>query len=164
MACRLDSVCKFICTQGNWAVTNLQLQKILYVAQMYYMGQHDGERLVDTHFEAWDDGPISPVLYRKAEIFGASPVKDVFFNALDFCPEDSRRLLLEDVCPVLLKRTPGELVDIIHWQQGAWAKNYIPRATSVLIPDQDIVKEYQDRVRDFGGPGSGLIPETIARR
>ena len=157
MPCRLDSVCKFICTQGDWAVTNARLQKILYVAQMYYMGQHDGERLVDTHFEAWDDGPISPALYRKTETFGVSPVKDVFFNALDFCPEDSRRLLLEEVCPDLLKRTPGELADITHWQQGAWARNYVPGAKFALIPDPDIVKEYQDRVRDFGLPGSGPI-------
>jgi hypothetical protein len=71
---------------------------------------------------------------------------------------------LEEVCPDLLKRTPDELVDITHWQQGAWAKNYAQRAISALIPDQDIVKEYQDRVRDFGGPGSGLILETIAPR
>jgi uncharacterized phage-associated protein len=153
MACRLDSVCKFICTEGDWAVTNLQLQKILYVAQMYYMGQHDGERLVDTYFEAWDEGPISPDLYRKTETFGMSPVKDVFFNAFDFCPEDTRRLLLEEVCPDLLKRTPDELADITHWQRGAWAKNYVPGATSALIPDRDIVKEYQDRVRDFGRAG-----------
>jgi uncharacterized phage-associated protein len=151
MAARLDSACKFICTQGEWRVTNLQLQNILYMAQMYYMGEHGGERLVETHFEARDDGPVSPSLDDMAKSFGGAPVKDVFFDAREFCPEDSRGILLEAVCADLLKRTLAELVDITNWQHGAWAKNYLAGADPALIPDRDIVKEYQDRVAESGG-------------
>ena len=39
---RLDSVAKFICESGGWGVSNLQLQKIIYMAQMYYMGSTVG--------------------------------------------------------------------------------------------------------------------------
>jgi uncharacterized phage-associated protein len=151
MAARLDSVCKFICAQGEWRVTNLQLQNILYMAQMYYMGEHGGERLVDTHFEACDDGPVSPDLDDRAKSFGATPVKDVFLHAHEFCPEDSRRILLEAVCADLLKRTLAELLGITNWQRGAWAKNYLAGANRRLIPDRDIIKEYQDRAMDSHG-------------
>jgi hypothetical protein len=34
MLARLESVAKFSCEEGNWRVANLQLQKILYLAQM----------------------------------------------------------------------------------------------------------------------------------
>jgi len=77
MAARTDSACKFICKAGDWRVTNLQLQKILYFSQMCYLGlEHD--RLADTAFEAWDYGPVSPKVYRQVRMFGSSPIRDVF--------------------------------------------------------------------------------------
>ena len=42
-------------------VTNLQLQKKLYVANMLLRGEHK-TRLVHGHFEAWNYGPVHPAL------------------------------------------------------------------------------------------------------
>jgi len=147
MAARLDSVCKVICEQGDWKVTNLQLQKILYMVQMYYMGGHQGARLVDADFEAWDYGPVEPTLYRKARMFGASPLQDVFYNARPFKTSDERLTFISEACEQLLPLRPGELVDITHWSDGAWAKNYVPRVKGIVIPDEDIVAEYHARQR-----------------
>ena len=147
MAARLDSVCKYICEKGGWKVSNLQLQKILYMAQMYHMGRNDGARLVDTDFEAWDYGPVSPSLYRKARMFGASPVQDVFYEARKFKENDPRKEDLTQVCDELLPLRPGALVDITHWPHGAWANNYVPGIRGVLIPDNEIAAEYHARLR-----------------
>ena len=147
MVARLDSVCKFICERGSWNVSNLQLQKILYLAQMYHMGRHSGERLVDTSFEAWDYGPVSPSLYRKARMFGSSPIQDVFYEARRFKDDDARRAELVQVCDELLPLKPGALVDITHWSQGAWAKNYVPGIRGIVIPDGEIAAEYESRLR-----------------
>jgi len=146
MAARLDSVCRFICERGDWRVTNLQLQKILYVAQMYHMGRSNGERLVDTKFEAWDYGPVSPELYRRARMFGSSPIKNVFFDARDFREDDPRRAELISVCDELLPMKPGALVDLTHWPHGAWAKNYVPGFRGIEIPDRDIAAEFRARL------------------
>jgi uncharacterized phage-associated protein len=146
MTARLDSVCKYICERGSWRVSNLQLQKLLYMAQMVYMGRNEGARLVDTNFQAWDYGPVSPELYSKARSFGASPVEDVFPNARVFNAGDSRRVVLDEVCDALLKLSPGQLVEMTHWEKGAWAKHYVPGAKYIPIPDPDIAREYADRI------------------
>ena len=148
MVARLDTVARFICKKGGWKVSNLSLQKILYMAQLYYMGKNSGNKLVDTKFEAWDYGPVSPDLYHRAKIFGSSPVDDVFFNARVFSSDDPRKAILDEVCDDLLKMSPGELVNITHWEKGAWAKHYVPGTRGIPIPDQDIYREYKDRLKD----------------
>jgi len=147
MAARLDSVCKFICERGDWKVTNLQLQKILYLAQMVYMGQNDGRRLADASFEAWDYGPVEPSVYRKVRMFGAGAIQDVFHEARPFKDTDDRKALLVQICDDLLPRKAGELVEITHWKDGAWARHYESGIRGIPIPDADIAAEYNDRIR-----------------
>ena len=144
---RLDSVAKFICEQGDWKISNLQLQKLMFMSQMFYMGEHNGARLVNTTFQAWDNGPVSPELYHKVKAFGAGPVKDVFFDALNFKEDDPRALAMKEVCRTLLGRKPGALIELSHWEQGAWARNYVPRIKGINIPDEHILDEYRERVR-----------------
>jgi len=146
MAARLDSVGKFICERGSWRVSNLQLQKIMYMSQMVYMGRNNGDRLVDCDFEAWDYGPVSPDLYRSAKMFGSAPVRDIFFAARHFGGSDRRKDVLLEVCDELLKMRPGDLVNITHWPGGAWAKHYVPGARGIPIPDSAIFAEYRARV------------------
>jgi uncharacterized phage-associated protein len=146
MAARLESVSKYICERGDWKVTNLQLQKVLYIAQMIHMGRTKGERLADAAFEAWDYGPVVPTLYRKVRMFGSSPIQDVFYEARPFLRTDARRALLDEVCKDLLPLRPGELVEITHWDRGAWAQHYEPGIRGIRIPDADIVAEYRKRL------------------
>jgi uncharacterized phage-associated protein len=146
MAARLESVAKFICERGRWKVTNLQLQKLIYMAQMMYMGRNS-ERLADADFEAWDYGPVEPTLYHKVKMFGSEPIEDVFSRARFFANDDPRRSVLVEVCDNLLRKRPGELVDVTHWTGGAWAKHYVPGTSGIPIPDDDIVLEYRDRLR-----------------
>ncbi len=145
MAARLESVAKYICEKSGWSISNLQLQKLMYLAQMIYMGRKDGKPLFEGNFEAWDYGPVEPNLYHKAKVFGSGPVQDVFRNALNFDEEDKRRDVMDDVTSRFLKYSAGDLVEITHWDGGAWAKHYIPNARNVAIPDEDILVEYRDR-------------------
>jgi len=146
MVARTDSASKFICEAGDWKVSNLQLQKILYLAQMVYLGQ-EGERLCDTEFEAWDHGPVSPRLYRQVRMFGAGPVQDVFYDARPFAASSKRREILADACRDLLPMRPGQLVEITHWKKGAWAKYYVPGAKGTRIPDDAIAREYVESIK-----------------
>jgi uncharacterized phage-associated protein len=102
--------------------------------------------LVDARFEAWDFGPIEPELYRKVRMYAAGPIPDVFYTAVPFIQADPRLASLVQVCDTLLTKSPDELVDITHWNKGAWAKNYVPGIRGVEIPDSDIIEEYQHRL------------------
>jgi uncharacterized phage-associated protein len=145
MAARLDSVAKFICERGDWTVSNLQLQKIMYLAQMLYMGEHAGERLFDGTFEAWNYGPVEPVLYHVVKSFGSRSIEDVFYSARRFADDSTRKAFLDNACPQLLRYKPHELVAITHWDGGAWAKYYEPNTKNIRIPDSAIFEEYKAR-------------------
>jgi len=118
MAARTDSVARYICRKAAWDITNLQLQKMLYLAQMFHMGRNNGERLMDAKFEAWDYGPVEPNVYHKVKVFGDGNIRDVFTEARRFEQDDPRRELLDDVCGKFLGYSAGDLVDITHWEKG----------------------------------------------
>lgn len=144
MSVASSAAARHICARGNWSVTNLALQKILYMAHMVHLGR-TGSRLVDAQFQAWDYGPVEPDLYRKVRMFGDRPIQDIFFVApvVEGMPE---RSTLDEACDFLLPKSPGELVAMTHWQNGAWAKHYVPGVRSIPIPDADIIAEYNARV------------------
>lgn len=132
-----------ICERSNWTISNLELQKILYLAHMVYMGR-TGHRLVDERFEAWDYGPVSPQLYHQVKVFGADPVRDVFHSAPPI-PQGDRLATIEEACDALLSRSAGQLVAETHWRDGAWAKNYRPGIRHMGISDDDILEEASRR-------------------
>lgn len=147
MAARLDSVAKYICEKAGWQVTNLQLQKLLYLTQMFHMGRNGGEKLFDGGFEAWDYGPVEPSLYHRAKVFGSDCISDIFHNARTFREGDPRRKVMDDVCRKFLPYSAGDLVEITHADGGAWAAHYVPKARNIRIPDADIWGEYKRRQR-----------------
>jgi len=145
MAARLESVAKYICKKSGWTVSNLQLQKLMYLAQMIYMGRNNGKPLFDGTFQAWDYGPVEPNLYHTVKGYGSGRIPDVFSGALGFEEDDPRRKVMDDVCKRFLKFSAGDLVDITHSDKGAWAEYYTPRARNIIIPDEAIFDEYKRR-------------------
>ena len=143
MSVASHSAARFICARGNWSVTNLSLQKILYLAHMVHLGR-TGQRLVNNDFEAWDYGPVEPDLYRAVRMFGSKPIQDIFYFSSPIAQGIEEATLVE-TCDALIPKKPGELVAITHWQNGAWAKNYVAGSRGIVIPDQDIIAEYNAR-------------------
>lgn len=56
-------------------ITNLKLQKVLYFAQAYYLAKL-GRPLFSDKIEAWEYGPVVPVVYRKYKTKGSNPIID----------------------------------------------------------------------------------------
>ena len=40
------SAAKRLCEKSDWTLTNLHVQKLLYIAHMFYMGENGGDKLV----------------------------------------------------------------------------------------------------------------------
>ena len=125
----------------NWRLSNLQMQKILYLAHMFYMGKHGGP-LLDEEFEAWDYGPVLPSLYHKIKFFGSGPVHDIFYNNR-IIKDGPEAEILNQAAQKFAHTKPGTLVAYTHREDGAWSKNYAPGARNMPIKNDDIVREYQ---------------------
>jgi len=148
MAVTGASAAKYLCGLSGWSLTNLKLQKLLYIAQMFYAGHNNGSALVDENFEAWDYGPVLPSVYHQVKMFGSDPIQDVFYSRVDInnTPEAD---MLEQTWNTAGKKSARDLVAISHWKDGAWAKNYRQGARGREIPLSDLVAEYNSRVERF---------------
>lgn len=143
MAVPALAAAKRLCERSGWSLTNLELQKLLYIAHMFHLGR-TSEPLIREHFEAWDYGPVVPSLYHKAKVFGSSKVGNIFRFAEDLTI-GSEAQMLDETYDQLATARPGRLVAITHWDGGAWANHYAPRRLGTLIPNKDILQEYRDR-------------------
>lgn len=132
-----------MCERSGWTLTNLQLQKMMYLAQMMHLGQK-GTRLFGGEFEAWDYGPVHPLVYAQAKIFGRDAIRGGFFGA-GSVDDSERAKMLDDACDQLSKMSSGKLVSITHWKDGAWAQYYVPGVRGIKIPDEAIIDEYNKR-------------------
>ena len=135
---------RFLCERSGWTLTNLELQKMLYLAQMVYMGEHEGRPLFTGTFEAWDLGPVLPEVYRRVRAFGAQPIQDVFFG-IRGVEDPERQETLEAAYDQLSKFRAAQLVNITHDEIGAWYKHYQPGMHHVVIPDGAIFEEAKER-------------------
>lgn len=135
------SAARLLGLKSGWTLSNLELQKIIYLAHMFYLGRA-GQPLVAGNFEAWDYGPIHPSLYHRAKVFGSDPVGNVFHDAPNV-PEGAARSILEEAYEKLGSAGPGRLVKATHRPNGAWAINYIPGVRGRVISNHDILAEYR---------------------
>lgn len=141
MAVFVLSAARRLATRSGWTLSNLELQKIIYLAHMFYLGRTKGEPLVMGNFEAWNYGPVHPDLYHRVKIFGSEPVQNIFHGTSEMADGPERKIL-DEAYDSLGKLGPGKLVHATHRLGGAWETNYIPGTRHRIIPNADILKEY----------------------
>lgn len=144
MAKAID-VASYFSEASGGKLSNLALQKYVYLAHMYFAGKNGGRRLVeDDNFQAWDYGPVSPKLYRSICGFGSSPIPSVMFHGATSLDKNEIEFAGE-VWNALKDASPGRLVQITHDTRGAWKRMYRPGERGIEIPQQEIVDEYNRR-------------------
>lgn len=137
-----DAANHLVAVSGN-SISNLRMQKILYMADMNFVGKNK-ERLLLEDFKAWDYGPVLSTLYCKCKAFGSRPVQNIFWGADDISGTPESEII--DLAWERLKGvTPGQLVGTTHSKLGAWAIKYVPGAKQIKISTQDMIDEYDRR-------------------
>jgi uncharacterized phage-associated protein len=144
MAVSSISAARTLCELRDWKLSNLELQKLLYLSEMYNLGMYD-QPLIDDDFEAWDYGPVVPSVYARARGYGSGPIPNVFHWVTSVPAGTRDYAMLKEISEQAKRFTAGQLVDITHWANGAWAKHYRSGERSIVIPKMDIRKEYLDR-------------------
>lgn len=131
---------KATCECAGWRLSNLALNRVLYIAHMYHLGQQ-GRPLIKEVFEAWDYGPILPAVYHKAKIFGRKPVRNIF-RAVPALPEDTDEYQsLSDTVQETWDWPSARLIAVTHWKQGAFYRYYTPDLR-MPIPHEEVFAEY----------------------
>lgn len=140
---------KHLGKKSKWMYTQLELQKLVYLAHMFHLVKEDNQPLVENRFEAWEWGPVHVDLYYKLRAAGASSIPKSFeewkiLKTVDETSTEARWLGYISEC-----FPPGNgasLLSITHNKHSAWKRCY-KRILNIEIPDSKIVQEYHDQVR-----------------
>ena len=154
-------------------VTNLSLQKLLYFAHGLSLIE-TGKPLVSGYFEAWQHGPVHPLVYRSFKDAGRAHIA---FRAkgVDVLTGRDRSLPLIDdpqalrfILKVLIaygRLSPGSLIDVTHARGGPWDFIVKKAEHSVVlgmrIPDDVISERFKNHVRSLNATPSGDEPDEI---
>ena len=103
------------------AITNLQLQKILYYIQGEYLAIYN-EPLFDNDMEAWDYGPVIPDVYYEYKHFVSDPIMGIH-------PHDINLFECDDAN--IIKKVVKEKIQLNVWKlakdthnESPWIKNF----------------------------------------
>jgi uncharacterized phage-associated protein len=146
MAASIMQVAKTLGRLSNWSLSNLEMQKIAFIAEMLHLGREDTP-LINEDWQAWSYGPVQPDLYHRAKIFGADPVRDIFVEPI-LAPHGSRSRAVHDAFNLMQNLTPGQMINITHQPGGAWATNYRQGSKNKIIPKPAIRAEYETLIAD----------------
>jgi len=127
-------------------ISNLALQKLLYLSHMVHSGRGRG-RLASNPFQAWDYGPVEPELYHKLKAYGASAIPSGILPADPYNEGTPEFSSIREVVDALKGSSPRRLVSITHAKKGAWARNYQPGVLGVEIPESHIIEEFNARLK-----------------
>ena len=134
-----------LCEISDWSISNLRLQKVLYFAHMHHLGEKKGPLIKET-FEAWDYGPVEPKLYHRVKMYGREAIGKIsFYFESGIEKNTSEYDMLKNLYEATKNRLNRDLIDIAHWEEGAWYHCYDPEKKYKPIPNDRILKEYNDR-------------------
>ena len=118
-------------------MTNLRLQKLLYLAQGYSLATYD-KPLFPEAIEAWKYGPVVPTVYSKYNKFNRGVIHDDPPDQGALTDEEAELIL--DVLSVFGKYSTGYLVDLSHRPDAPWAQVY--NESNIKLIDNTIIEEY----------------------
>lgn len=126
------------CTSEKKYISNLQLQKILYYIQRYYLKKKNIP-LFKEQFQAWQFGPVIPQVYYEYCGSGAMPIFERYEVDID---EDVRK----DIDPIIEKKRkmkPWQLVEETHKNGGAWDNVYRQGVGNKCIIPNEFIERYE---------------------
>lgn len=104
-------------------VTNLQIQKLMYFFEAYYMNIYEVDKLYECNFCAWAFGPVAIPLYKEFRKFGNGKIELTEQNRKDGenIPKEKKELL--DIIYNAFKETSAmDLVELTHMQESPWSQ------------------------------------------
>lgn len=102
-------------------VTQLQVQKLMYFFEAYYMNKNNTDKLYECNFNAWMFGPVAIPLYKEYKNFGEFPISltEEKSNIGEQIRKDKKDLL-DEIYKVFGVLSANELVNLTHQISSPW--------------------------------------------
>lgn len=125
------------CTIDEEYISNLQLQKILFYIQEYYLKKEKRPLFIDEIY-AWQFGPVVPEVYYEYCGYGAMPI----YNEYDTEIEDEDKGIIDGIVEDKRVMKPWQLVEETHKHNGAWDRVYNQGNGNKQVIPVEYIEEY----------------------
>lgn len=113
-----------LAAQEKNSLTNMKLQKLVYIAHGYYLAYRAGEPLIEEDVKAWQWGPVIVELYEALKKYGAGFVSQQIHPGNIIPPAADGHRLIENVWKVYKKFTGFQLSTITHRESSPWSQTW----------------------------------------
>lgn len=128
------------CTNDRYPISNLQLQKILFNLQKYFIINYN-QKLITDDFEAWPYGPVIREVYAEYCSYGSMTINEKYDH---ISINSSIRSKIDPIINRLRTRQPWDLVEGTHRPGGAWDTIYKNGAGNKKIIPVCLIKEKEN--------------------
>ena len=132
---------EFINLANNESLTNMQLQKMVYIAHGFNLALR-GTKLYYEDTRAWNFGPVVPELYEKLRKYGSSKVIEKIDTSDTVEPDEDSLEIIKAVYDNYKKYSGMQLSDLTHQNGTPWSKSWENNKYGV-IPADDIYEFYK---------------------
>lgn len=139
-----------VAREENRPITNLVLQKMVFLAHGWYLGLTKNPLTCDI-IEAWQYGPVFPSLYKALVKYGAGEVTE-FIPSKDRILENSETFrFIKIIFDKYGQYTSGQLITLTHEKDSPWNKTWQDgRGRNLQIDNYSILQYYSKKIENAG--------------
>lgn len=104
------------CTIEEYAISNLQLQKILFYLQKAALNKSINNPIFCEDFVAWQFGPVIEEVYYNYCGFGSMPIRRKYETVID----NVTKMMIDPIIEMKRILNPWDMVTETHKKGGAW--------------------------------------------
>lgn len=114
-------------------ITQLQIQKLMYFFEAFYMNEKGTNTLYDCHFNAWMFGPVAIPLYKRYKEFGEFPIELTNEEIeLGYSIDKEKKEMLEEIFRALGNLSSAQLVNLTHMPGSPWHKKWLDNNQKIV--------------------------------
>lgn len=131
------------------SLTNMQLQKLVYIAFGYFAGFRKDRLFVDD-IQAWNYGPVIPNLYHALKKYGVGAVVDDLPSKMPVSEETEAASVVRGVWNAYKRFSPIELSDLTHREGTPWQiiRDRTNNQRHASIPFEIIEEHYNQLIQE----------------
>ena len=123
--------------KDNKIVTQLHIQKLMFLFEAYYMNVTDKPYLYQCEFKAWNFGPVATKLYNKFKVYGRNNIilTEKQIEEGNSIPEEIKEFL-QKLYDAFKDYTAMQLVNFTHAEGSPWKEAWEEEEYSVISKEK----------------------------
>lgn len=123
--------------KDNKIVTQIHIQKLMFLFEAYYMNMKDVSYLYECAFKAWNFGPVATQLYKRFKVYGKNEIEltNEEIEQGNSITEEKKKLMNE-LYEAFKEFTAMELVKFTHAKGSPWKKAWNQEEYSVISKEE----------------------------